>query len=225
MDIKEMYTSLSRTTKLEYIHLDNKKKYRWYRERELDQMIILNSYFNADYQNGKIYHVTFENNDKHYVGSTTRILEDRLDKHILNPKSAIYKYRNDNPTIELMCLCPCKDKKTLEKIENSYINEYKQEYGDDLLNIKGVKKEKKIKNEFKAEMENQEQLEEILEKLGVKFQIKHNAIKDYLVIDTKINGKRIYHKRRYNKDNKQEAFKQLSEIQQKLVQEFTVDWQ
>ena len=27
-----------------------------------------------------------------------------------------------------------------------------------------------------------------------------------------------------NKDNKQEAFKQLSEIQQKLVQEFTVDW-
>ena len=42
MDIKEMYTSLSRTTKLEYIHLDNKKKSRWYREREQDQMIILN---------------------------------------------------------------------------------------------------------------------------------------------------------------------------------------
>ena len=54
--------------------------------------------------------------DRHYVGSTTRILEDRLDEHnILNPKSAIYKYRNDNPTIELICLCPCKDKNTPEK--------------------------------------------------------------------------------------------------------------
>ena len=135
MDIKEMYTSLSRTTKLEYIQLDNKKICKQYRERPQDQMIILNSYFNADYQNGKIYHVTFENNDKHYVGSTTRILEDRLDEHKLNPKSAIYKYRDDNPIIELICNCPCKDKKTLEKIENSYINEYKQQCGDKLLNI------------------------------------------------------------------------------------------
>ena len=131
-------------------------------------MIILNSYLNADYQNGKIYHVTFENNDKHYVGSTTRILEDRLDDYKLNPKSAIYKYRDDNPIIELICNCPCKDKKTLEKIENSYINEYKQQYGDKLLNIKGVKKVKKIKNEFKVEMENQKQFEERLEKLGYK---------------------------------------------------------
>ena len=39
-------------------------------------------------------------------------------------------------------------------MENSYINEYNQEYGDDLLNIKGVKKVKQIKNEFKVEMEN-----------------------------------------------------------------------
>ena len=69
-------------------------------------MIILNSYFNADYQNGKIYHVTFENNDKHNVGSTTRILEDRIDEQKLNPKSAIYKYRDDNPIIELICNCP-----------------------------------------------------------------------------------------------------------------------
>ena len=111
MDIKETYTSLSRTTKLEYIHLDNKKIGKQYRERPQDQMIVLNSYFNADYQNGKIYHVTFENNDKHYVGSTTRILEDRLDEHKLNPKSAIYKYRDDNLIIELICNCPCKGKK------------------------------------------------------------------------------------------------------------------
>ena len=104
MDVKEMYTSLSRTTKLEYIHLDNKKKCRWYREREQAEMIIVNSYFNADYQNGKIYQITFENNDKIYVGCTTQLLEDRLDEHYLNQKSAVYKYRDDNPKIDLICL-------------------------------------------------------------------------------------------------------------------------
>ena len=108
-------------------------------------MIIINSYFNTDYQNGKIYHVTFEKNDKHYIGSTTQLLENRLDEHLLNPKSAVYKYRDNNPKIELICLCPCKDKKTLEKVENSYINEYKQQYGDKLSDIKGIKKVKRHK--------------------------------------------------------------------------------
>ena len=145
MDVKEMYTSLSRTTKLEYIHLDNKKKCKYYREQEQGKIIKINSYFNTDYQNGKIYHVTFEKNDKHYNGSTTQLLENRLDEHLLNPKSAVYKYRDNNPKIELICLCPCKDKKTLEKVENSYINEYKQQYGDKLLNIKGIKKVKRDK--------------------------------------------------------------------------------
>ena len=35
MDIKEMYTSLSRTTKLKYIHLNNKKICKQYRERPI----------------------------------------------------------------------------------------------------------------------------------------------------------------------------------------------
>ena len=56
------------------------------------------------------------------------------------------------------CNCPCKDKKTLEKTENSYINEYKQQYGDKLLNIKGVKKVTKKSSQFKVEMENQNSL-------------------------------------------------------------------
>lgn len=193
MDVKEMYTCLSRTTKLEYIHLDNKKKCRWYKEREQAEMVIINSYFNDDYQNGKIYQITFENNDKIYAGCTTKLLEERLEGHILNKNCVVYKYRDDNPQIELITLCPCKDKKTLEKIENSYINEYNQKYGDKLLNIKGVKKVKEIKNQHKVEMENKKQFDERLEKLNIKTQIKDNTIQNYLVIDTKIDGKRIYH--------------------------------
>lgn len=202
-----------------------RKKCKWYREREQDKMIIINSYFNADYQNGKIYHVTFEKNDKHYIGSTSQLLEDRLDEYKLNPKSVVYKYRDDNPKIDLICLCPCKDKKTLEKVENSYINEYKQKYGDDLLNIKGVKKVKTKKNEFNVEMENQKQFEDRVEKLGYKLRIKDDTLRSYLEIDAHVDGKRIIYKRRYNENNKQEAFKQLSEIQQKCIKELTIDWE
>ena len=115
-------------------------------------------------------------------------------------------------------------KKMLEKIENGYINEYQQEYGDRLLNIKGVRKIKTKTTEFKVEMENQKQFEDRLEKLGYKLRIKDDTIRSYLEIDARVDGKRVHHIRRYNENNKQEALKKLSEIQQKLVQEFTVNW-
>ena len=164
--------------------------------------MIKNSYLNTDFHKGKIYEITFELNDKHYVGSTTKTLNERKSYHINDPKSAIYKYRNDKPIIKLICDCPSKDKKTLEKVENSCINEYKQKYGDLLLNIKGVKKVTKKTSQFKVEMENQKQFEDRLNQLGYKLRIKDNTIKSYLVIDTKVDGKRVYHKRRYNKNSK-----------------------
>ena len=225
MDVKEMYTCLSRTTKLEYIHLDNKKICRRYKEREQADMVIINSYFNDDYQNGKIYQVTFEKKDKIYVDCTTQLLEERLQEHKTIKSNAPYKYRDDNPKIQLITFCPCKDKKTLEKIENSYINEHKQKYGDRLINIKGVKQVKEKKNEFKVEMENQKQLEERLKQLGVKLRIRDNTVGNYLKIKAVINKKYIYHKARYKENNKKEQFEKLSKIQQKLIKEFTVDWE
>lgn len=73
-------------------------------------------------------------------------------------------------------------------------------------------------------MENQNQFEDRLEKLGYKLRIKDDTIRAYLEIDARVDGKRIHHIRRYNKNNKQEAFQQLSEIQQKCIQELTIDW-
>ena len=61
-------------------------------------------------------------------------------------------------------------------------------------------------------MENQKQFEDRLEKLGYRLRIKDNTIKEYLEIDARIDGKRHHYMRRYNENNKQEAFKQLSEI-------------
>ena len=83
---------------------------------------------------------------------------------------------------------------------------------------------KTMKNEFKVEMENQKQFEDRLEKLGYKMRIKDDTIGSHLEIDTLVDGKRVHHIRQYNKNNKQEAFKQLSEIQQKCIKELTIDW-
>ena len=51
-------------------------------------------------------------------------------------------------------------------------------------------------------MENQKQFEERLEELGVKLRIRDNTIGNYLKIQAVIDGKQIYHKRRYNENNK-----------------------
>ena len=58
----------------------------------------------------------------------------------------------------------------------------------------------------------------------MKLRIKDDTIRSYLEIDARVDGKRVHHIRRYNKNYKQEAFEQLSGIQHKLVKEFRVDW-
>ena len=61
--------------------------------------------------------------------------------------------------------------------------------------------------------------------MGYQLRIKDDTIRSYLEIDARINGKIIKHKRRYNVNHKQEAFDELSEIQRKLVEGFTVAWE
>ena len=107
MDKKQLiYTCLSRTTKYEYIHLRNQKLNSKYKIRHQHKMDLVNSYFNTNFLEGKIYKVTFEYSDKLYFGSTCEILEDRLQKHIVDNKSAVYKYRHCNPKIELIVNAP-----------------------------------------------------------------------------------------------------------------------
>lgn len=72
---------------------------------------------------------------------------------------------------------------------------------------------------------NQKQLKDRIEKLKMKSQIKDNTINNYLSINKVIDGKRVYHKRRCNEKNKNKAIEQLSEIQQKIIKEFSVDWE
>ena len=98
MDRKQMYTALSRTNKLEYIRID--KPARYYSKPKESPSVVVNSYFNDDYHSGQVYEISFELIDKLYVGCSIRNLQQRLDEHINDKKSAVYKYRNMKPTIQ-----------------------------------------------------------------------------------------------------------------------------
>lgn len=111
MDKKQLYTALSRTTKFEYIHLNTSALNRRYEIRKQPSMEIVNSYFNSDYNNGKIYKIEFEKCDKVYIGSTTGELKTRLMQHLTNNKSPVYQYRTQKPHISLLVNAPSKGKR------------------------------------------------------------------------------------------------------------------
>lgn len=87
MDKKQLYTSLSRTTNLEYIQLSNKKLKYKYENPPFMNMESIDSYFHDDYHNGQIYEITFQHKDKIYVGGSLRKLQSRLQEHTTDTKS------------------------------------------------------------------------------------------------------------------------------------------
>ena len=210
MDKKQLYTALSRTTKLEYIHLNNKEVNNRYIVRRQPVLEIMNAKFNSLYRNGKIYYVTFDNGNI-YVGSTCEDLKLRLAWHLTNPGSQVHKYKNNNPKIELIVNAPSYDKKHLEKTENEYIREYAEIYGDKLINKRNNPNIKQKKFEFKVEIENQQQLEERIAKLDSKLKIKDNVDKNYWYFDAVVEGKRHQTMARYNEHTKNDALLNICE--------------
>ena len=103
-------TALSRTTKFEYIHLNNKELNKRYFSRKQPHLELVNSKFNSLYKNSKIYKVVF-NDGSIYIGSTCEELETRLKHHLSYPKSQVYKHKDKDPKIELIVNCPSFDKK------------------------------------------------------------------------------------------------------------------
>ena len=61
MDKKQLYTALNRTKKYDFIHVNNENILDEYYERKLYKTEIVNSYFNSNYNNGKIYIIIFDN--------------------------------------------------------------------------------------------------------------------------------------------------------------------
>ena len=221
MDKKQLYTALSRTTKLEYIHLNNKEVNNKYVNRRQPLLELMNAKFISLYKNGKIYQVTFDD-EKIYVGSTCEELETRLSWHLTNPQSQVYKNKNKNPKIELIVNAPSGDKKSLEKVENEHIYDFSKIYGKKLINIKENPNIKPKKIEYQVSIENQQQLEERIAKLDNKLKIKDNTKNNFWYIDSVINGERHATKARYTEDTKDDALTNISKKKQEIIEKLTI---
>ena len=184
---------------------------------------MINSKFNSLYKNGKIYKITFDNN-KIYIGSTCEELETRLKWDLTSNKSQVFKNKHNKPKIELLVDCPSYDKKSLEKVENSYIAEDAEKYGKRLLNIRSNPlKVKKV--EYTVKIENKQQLEERIAKLDKKLAIKGDPVNKTYYYDSIIDSKRYKTMSRYGKKQKDKAYEQISSKKQKLINELTITFQ
>ena len=225
MDKKQLYTALSRTTELNHVHLDTKKLNSKYKIRMPPLCVTVNSYFNDDYHNGQIYKITFKHNDKLYIGSSIRNLQERLNEHVTTKSSAIFKYKDDEPIIMPIICAPCKDRQELNRVEAEYIRYYSEKYGDRLLNKRLVPKQTvKIEYKHQAQIETENQLRDRLrQKFGDKLKIKDDPMNKLLYYDDKIDGKRYKTMARYTKQSKEEALTKITKKQQQLIDELTIE--
>ena len=136
----------------------------------------------------------------------------------------MYKYRNDKPKIELLVYAPCKDKKSLIKVQTEWIHDYSTKYGDRILNKMSVQKVERKEIHYKVELETEKQLQEILRKIGIAIRIKDDVVNKLLYYDGIVDGKRYKTKARYNKTPKEEAMSKLTKKQQQLIDELTIDF-
>ena len=226
MDRKQIYTALSRTTELNHVHLDTTKLNPKYKIRMPPLCVTVNSYFNDDYHNGQIYKITFKHNDKLYIGSSIRTLQERLNEHATTKSSAIFKYKDDEPIIMSIIRAPCKDRQELNRVEAEYIRYYSEKYGDRLLNKQLVPKQTvKIEYKHQAQIETETQMRERLrQKFGDKIKITDDPMNKLLYYDAKINGKRYKTMARYNKCSKEEALTKITKKQQQLIDELTIEF-
>ena len=196
--------------------------------RKQPNMEIVNSIFNSDYNNGKIYKIEFEKCDKAYIGSTTGELKTRLLQHLTNNKSPVYQYRTQKPHISLLIVnAPSKGKRELEKVEFQWIAEYSEKLGDWLLNKLGIKVSRK-EVKYQAQMAaiddaTEKLLQDKIQRLGKTLRIKDDVVNKLLYYDGKSNGKRYATKARYTEQSKEEALIKITKNQQ-LIDELTIDF-
>ena len=134
----------------------------------------------------------------------------------------MFKNKEHNPKIKLIINAPSNDKKSLEKVENGYIHEYAEKYGNKLINIKSNPNIKSKKIEFKVNIENKTQLEERIAKLENKLTIKDDTKNKRWFIDSIIDGRRYHSESRYVRCSKEDALTKINEKKQEKIKELTI---
>ena len=137
----------------------------------------------------------------------------------------MYKHKRNNPNISLIINAPRNDKKSLEKVENGYIEEYAEMYNDLLINIKSNPNKKTKKIKYEVHVENKRQPLERIAKLEQRIKIKDNKNKSSWCIDSIVNGKRFQSEAKYIKNSKENAYEKINEKKQKIIKLLTINFE
>lgn len=136
----------------------------------------------------------------------------------------MFKHKHNNPKIELITNAPSFNKSSLVNVENGYLAEYAEKYGERLLNVRSNPIKKK-KIEYSAQIETEAQLKARIAKLENKLKIKDDTVNKTYYYDTVIHGKRYKTMARYCKKPKEKAYEQISSKKQKLIKELTIKFE
>ena len=106
MNKKQIYTTLSRTTKFKYIDAYNLESKYTYTVNNKHEVQLIG---HTKYQNGKIYKIEFDD-ESIYIDSTIKTIEMRLKDRTTDIKSIVDRNIDKDPNISLIIDCPCKNK-------------------------------------------------------------------------------------------------------------------
>jgi len=213
MTFREMYTALSRATKMENIHFDyNSVKDKIFPN---DYNHYIENWIIQKPKHGLIYKLYNENKKWLYAGKTNRDLQSRFDEHFKNEDSTINKYFKSNQQewkIELLSDIYYFKEYSLDKLECKYIANYSID-GYEKINIRLHKK--KTSNVINK-------VEEVKNKLNEKIsQLLHiEGLKDCYRIRYTINDEKKEKRCRFsNKTPKEQAFEKINNIRNELLKE------
>ena len=79
-----------------------------------------------DYSKGKIYSITFEQNELMYIGSTIQPLKDRFSQHKKKPIGRVMRqlFNLESPRITLIENFPCNNRDELNRREDYHVSKY-----------------------------------------------------------------------------------------------------
>ena len=138
-------------------------------------------------------------------------------------KCVVYKNKQHNPTIELICDYPCYDQGKLEQCEKHYIN---LEANENLLNVRmndfeRKKKQTEKNKKFECYVQNETDL---IEKMKQKYNIVDDVKESRLRVVFKEDGKTKNIKARYTPATKEKVKEYMNEKQRELVAQLTLQF-
>ena len=153
MDLNEVYTAISRTTKLSDVHLDKFTDKTFNHALENIRTKVIKPTNQLRY--GYIYNIIDKKQNLLYIGSTTVGKKERLKQHLKDTDSVVYEHNKGNWKIHLKYAIPMHEHDSdffLRHYEHKCIEHYSGEY--ELLNKRGTNEKERVSQKVVTFEEN-----------------------------------------------------------------------